>query len=119
MPNHTIDIFHGDGCEGENPQNLLHAFCTEMHSLATMDDKQIAKAFVDYLGASSQADLWFEGLTTATQESWTKLKAKFILHWPQITQAKRSEQEIERELLDTLLEEKELGEKVKKGGVDV
>ena len=35
------------------------------------------------------------------------------------SQAKRSEQEIERELLSTLLEEKELGEKVKIGGVDV
>src|SRR5882762_5190943 len=62
MPTNNVDIFHGDGREGENPQNFLRAFCREMHSLTTMDNKKIACAFIDYLGASSQADLWFEDL---------------------------------------------------------
>ena len=90
-----------------------------MRSLATTNNGDIARAFVDYLGASSQADLWFEDLPQATQESWALLEVAFVDRWPRITQAKRSEQEIERELLSTLLEEKELGEKVKIGGVDV
>jgi hypothetical protein len=119
MPTNNVDIFHGDGREGENPQNFLHAFHREMRSLTTTDNKEIARAFVDYLGASSQADLWFEDLPQATQQSWTLLEVAFIARWPRITQAKRSEQEIERELLNTLLEEKELGEKVKIGGVEV
>jgi hypothetical protein len=119
MPTHNVDIFHGDGREGENPQNFLRAFRREMRSLTTTDDKEIAGAFVDYLGASSQADLWFEDLTPATKESWALLETAFIARWPRITQAKRSEQEIERELLSTLLEDKELGEKVKIGGVEV
>jgi hypothetical protein len=119
MPTHNIDIFHGDGREGENPQNFLRAFRREMRLLTTTDDKEIAGAFVDYLGASSQADLWFKDLAPATKESWALLETAFIARWPQITQAKRSEQEIERELLSTLLEEKELGEKVKIGGVKV
>ena len=59
MPTNNIDIFHGDGWEGENPQNFLCAFCREMRSLTTTDNKEIAAAFVNYLGASSQADLWF------------------------------------------------------------
>ena len=119
MPGSTVDIFHGDGREGENPQNFLRAFRREMRALATTNDQDIAKAFVDYLGASSTADIWFESLTTATQESWAALEAEFITRWPRVTQAKRTEQEIERELLSTLLTEKELGEKVKIGGVDV
>jgi len=90
-----------------------------MRSLTTTDDEEIAGTFVDYLGASSQADLWFEDLEPATKESWTLLEAAFIARWPRITKAKRSEQEIARELLSTLLEENELGEKVKIGGVEV
>ena len=62
MLSNNVDIFHGDGQEGENSQNFLCAFCREMRSLTTTDDKEIAGAFVDYLGASSQADLWFEDL---------------------------------------------------------
>ena len=116
MLSNNVDIFHGDGREGENPQNFLCAFRREMCSLATTNNGDIARAFVDYLGASSQADLWFEDLPQATQESWALLEVAFVAR---ITQAKRSEQEIERELLSTLLEEKELGEKVKIGGVDV
>ena len=119
MPSNNVDIFYGDGREGENPQNFLHAFRREMHSLATTNDKDIAQAFVDYLGASSQADLWFDDLTQATQESWAWLETAFVARWPRITQAKRSEQEIERELLSTLFNEKELGKKVKIRGVDV
>lgn len=119
MLSNNVDIFYGDGREGENPQNFLHAFCREMRSLATTNDKDIAWAFVDYLGASSQADLWFDDLTQTMQESWARLETAFVAQWPQITQAKRSEQEIERELLGTLLNEKELGEKVKIGGVDI
>jgi hypothetical protein len=70
IPSNNVDIFHGDGREGENPQNFLRAFRREMCSLTTTDDKEIAGAFVDYLGASSQADLWFEDLSQATRESW-------------------------------------------------
>jgi hypothetical protein len=119
MPTSNVDIFHGDGREGENPQNFVCAFRREMRSLATTDDKEIAKAFVDYLGASSQADIWFEELEEATRKSWDLLEKAFVARWPRITQAKRSEQEIERELLSTTLEEKDLGTKVKIGGVDV
>ena len=119
MPSNNVDIFYGDRQEGENPQNFLHAFHREMHSLATTNNTDIAWAFVDYLGASSQADLWFDDLTQATQESWAQLEAAFVVWWPWITQAKRSEQEIERELLGTLWNEKELGEKIKIRGVDV
>jgi hypothetical protein len=119
MPSNNVDIFHGDGREGENPQNFLRAFRREMRSLSTTDDGDIAKAFVDYLGASSQADLWFDDLNAATQESWNLLEPAFDARWPRIKQAKRSEQEIERELLSTALIDEELGTKVKVGGVDV
>ena len=119
MPGSTVDIFHGDSREGENAQNVLHAFRRKMCALATTDDQDIAKAFVDYLGASSTTDIWFKSLTPTTQESWAALEAEFITHWPRVTQAKRMEQEIKRELLSTLLTEKELGKKVKIGGVDI
>jgi len=82
MPGNNVDIFYGDGREGENPQNFLHVFHREMHSLATTDDGEIAKAFVDYLGASSQADLWFEELIQVTRESWALLEAAFVICWP-------------------------------------
>ena len=53
-----------------------------MCSLATTNDKDITWAFVDYLGASSQADLWFNDLTQAMQESWAWLETAFVAWWP-------------------------------------
>ena len=53
-----------------------------MCSLATTNDKDITWAFVDYLGASSQADLWFNDLTQAMQESWAWLETTFVARWP-------------------------------------
>ena len=83
MLSNNVDIFYGDRQEGENPQNFLHAFRREMHSLATTNNKDIAWAFVEYLGASSQADLWFDDLTQATQESWAQLEAHLLCGGPE------------------------------------
>jgi len=119
MPNSTTEVFYGDGREGENPQNFLRAFRREMRALTTTDNKAIAKAFVDYLGAGSTADKWYEDLPQPTQESWKDIETEFAKRWPRIKQATRSEQELERELLTTVLGEKELGEKVNSGGIEV
>ena len=90
-----------------------------MRALTTTNDQAIARAFVDYLGAGSTADKWFEDLSEATQESWRDIETEFMKRWPRIKQATRSEQELERELLTTVLGEKELGEKVNSGGIEV
>ena len=87
MPNNTMEVFYGDGREGENPQNFLCAFRREMRALATTDNKVIAKAFVDYLGASSTADRWYEDLPQPTQESWKDIETEFAKCWPRVTQA--------------------------------
>jgi len=119
MPNNTTEVFYGDSREGENPQNFLRAFHREMRALATTNNEAIAKAFVDYLGAGSIADKWFEDLPQDTQDSWTEIQMEFVKRWPRVKQATRSEQELERELLMTVLGEKELGEKVNSGGIEV
>ena len=119
MLNNTTEVFYGDGREGKNPQNFLCAFRREMRALATTDNKVITKAFVDYLGASSTADRWYEDLPQPTQESWKDIETEFAKRWPRVTQATRMEQELERELLMTALGEKELGEKVNSGGIEV
>ena len=119
MPNNNTEVFYSDGREGKNPQNFLRAFRREMHALVTTDNKVIAKAFVNYLGAGSTADKWYEDLPQLTQESWMDIETEFAQRWPCIKQATRSEQELEQELLITVLEEKELGEKVNNGGIEV
>ena len=119
MPNNTTEVFYGDGREGKNPQNFLHAFRREMRDLATTDNKVIAKAFVDYLGASLTTDRWYEDLPQPTRESWKDIETEFAKLWPRVTQAMRTEQELEQELLMTMPGEKELGEKVNSGGIEV
>ena len=47
------------------------------------------------------------------------IETEFPQCWPCIKQATRLEQELEQELLMTVLEEKELGENVNNGGIKV
>ena len=90
-----MEVFYSDGQEGKNPQNFLRAFRREMCALATKDNKVIAKAFVDYLGASSTADRWYEDLPRPTQELWKDIETEFAKRWPRVTQAMQTEQELE------------------------
>ena len=53
-----------------------------MCSLATTNNKDITQAFVDYLGASLQADLWLEDLAQATQKPCAWLETAFVAQWP-------------------------------------
>jgi hypothetical protein len=58
-----------------------------MHALTTTDNKAIAKAFVNYLGAGSTVDKWYEDLPQPTQDSWRDIEKEFAKCWPHIKQA--------------------------------
>lgn len=75
-PAERIAFFCGDQCEGEDPQEFLHAY-------SISDDQEIANVFIDYLGAGSTADFWYHNLPQAVQNSWDKLKVAFIQQWPE------------------------------------
>jgi len=77
-----IAFFCGDQREGEDPQEFLRAFHNDMHACLVSDDKEIANAFVDYLGADSTADHWYHNLPQATRNSWNKLEVAFVQQWP-------------------------------------
>jgi hypothetical protein len=78
-----IAFFCSNQHEGEGLQEFLRAFCNDMCACLASDDQEIANVFVDYLGADSTADFWYDNLPQATQNSWDKLKDAFVQQWPE------------------------------------
>ncbi|KAG2336559.1 hypothetical protein BDR05DRAFT_896538, partial [Suillus weaverae] len=68
-------------------------------------------AFGDYLGMNSQAERWFKALSSADKITWAAFVAAFEKRWPPIVIAEKTKAEYEKELLDYMLPEREVGKK--------
>ncbi|KAG2336351.1 hypothetical protein BDR05DRAFT_896853 [Suillus weaverae] len=69
-------------------------------------------AFGDYLGMNSQAERWFKALSSAGKITWAAFVAAFEKRWPPIVIAEKTKAEYEKELLDYMLPEREVGKKM-------
>ncbi|KAG2029984.1 hypothetical protein BDR03DRAFT_879469 [Suillus americanus] len=111
MPTETPQIFHGDGWASENPADFLKLFNCAMRqqSITVSNDK--SDAFGDYLGTSSQAEVWFKALLSTDKASWPLFVAVFEVRWPPVKIAEKTKAEYEKELLDHVLQSTEVGKK--------
>ncbi|KAG2031232.1 hypothetical protein BDR03DRAFT_1016265 [Suillus americanus] len=111
MPTETPQIFHGDGWASENPADFLKSFNCAMRqqSITVSNDK--LDAFGDYLGTSSQAEVWFKALSSTDKASWPLFVAVFEVHWPPVKIVEKTKAEYEKELLDHVLQSTEVGKK--------
>ena len=96
----TAIMFYGDEREGEDPQQFLRTFRADMLHFAVTADQEVAKAFVDYLSAGSIADLWYENLSWATQNSWCNLEVEFIRYWSRKGEEIKPQLDEEKEVMN-------------------
>ena len=89
-----------------------------MRERKVTDDKEKIETFGDYLKGGSPAEDWFEeeGKAKAT---WAECQAAFVDRFPAITQAKKSQLALERELQALRLLMEKLGKTESYGGEDV
>jgi hypothetical protein len=111
----TITPFHGDN-DDENPEDFLRAFFRRM---GTHSDDVKKSQFRYYLQADSAADEWYAELPENEKKSWTDIEAAFQKRWPRKTQAKKTEEEYEDEILGRKLKVDDLGKKEKVAGREV
>ena len=97
----------------ENAQDFLRSFRRELRDAT---DVAKAQAFRDYLRTNSDADNWYEHLPAATQNSWALLQTAFNEEYPATARIEKTTAEYERELMEKVLAEKDLGLKVEKAG---
>ncbi|KAG2336331.1 hypothetical protein BDR05DRAFT_896865, partial [Suillus weaverae] len=69
------------------------------------------EAFGNYLGTGSDAEVWFKALTPSPKASWAVFVAAFEDRWPPIVVVEKTKAEYERELIEHLLPDTEVGTK--------
>ncbi|KAG0699448.1 hypothetical protein DFH29DRAFT_877275 [Suillus ampliporus] len=108
----TPQIFHGDGCKTENHADFLKSFSRAMRQQSIISSSDKLDAFGDYLSTGSEAEVWFKGLMPSQKSSWTLFVVEFETQWPPIIIAKKTQVEYEKELLEYLLTDAEVGMKM-------
>ncbi|KAG0698802.1 hypothetical protein DFH29DRAFT_809868 [Suillus ampliporus] len=104
-------IFHGDGRKTENPADFLKSFNRAMRQQSISSSSNKLDAFGDYLGTGSEAEVWFKALGAPDKATWTAFHSAFEIRWPPIVVAKKTQAEYEKELLEYLLTDAEVGTK--------
>ncbi|KAG1747281.1 hypothetical protein EDD22DRAFT_958251 [Suillus occidentalis] len=111
MPTETPQIFHGDGRSSENPADFLKSFNRAMRQQSVTTNRDKLEVFGDYLGTSSQAEAWFQALSTTNRATWIAFVTAFEACWPPVKIAEKTKAEYEKELLDHKLSHTEVGKK--------
>jgi hypothetical protein len=111
----TVTAFQGD-VDDENPEDFLRAFFRRMGN--NSDETKLAQ-FPYYLQADGAADEWFDDLADEEKETWASLVTAFQKRWPRKTQAKKTDEEYEDDIMGRKLKTEDLGKKEKVAGRDV
>ncbi|KAG1732316.1 hypothetical protein EDB19DRAFT_1831430 [Suillus lakei] len=69
-------------------------------------------AFGDYLGTSSQAEVWFQAIPSTSKATWATFVTVFEACWPPVKIVEKTKAEYEKELLDHALQCTEVGKKM-------
>ncbi|KAG1813488.1 hypothetical protein DFJ58DRAFT_740078 [Suillus subalutaceus] len=111
MLTETPQIFHGDRCKSENPADFLKSFNRAMRQQSVTVIAEKVEAFGDYLGTGLDAEVWFKVLLPSPKTSWAAFVTAFEVHWPPIVVAEKTKAEYERELIEHLMSDAEVGTK--------
>jgi len=111
MLTETPQIFHGDGRAAENPADFLKSFNRAMHQQTIIQLSDKLDTYGDYLGTTSQAEMWFKALPSMDKISWAAFIAAFEKCWPPVVIVEKTTAEYERELLDHVLVSADMGKK--------
>lgn len=111
MPTETPQIFNGDGHISENTADFLESFNQEMRQQSIIISTDKLDVFGDYLRTGSQAEIWFKALPSVDRTIWPRFVTAFERCWPPIVIVEKTKAEYEKELLEFLLTDKEVGMK--------
>ena len=110
--------FSGEPDDEVQPGEFLKTFRRFTTYAHINENEQIIDSFGDHLKYASPADEWFQELDKKTL-TWKELEAAFLVRFPPVERAKRTETELERELCKLRLKVEDLGKKEKYAGEDV
>ena len=71
-----MSVFHGDW--NDDPEEFLNSY---LQCTAAGDDKFRARQFVNYLGACSNADDWYDELPQEEKKDWAAIEYSFRKRW--------------------------------------
>ena len=71
-----MSVFHGD--RNEDPKEFLSTY---LQCTAAGDNNFKARQFINYLGADSDADEWYDELPQEEKKDWTAIEISFRKRW--------------------------------------
>jgi hypothetical protein len=91
--------------------DFLKSFNRAMRQQTIIQLSDKLDAYRDYLGTTSQAEMWFKALPSMEEISWAVFIAVFEKCWPPVVIVEKTIAEYERELLDHVLASADIGKK--------
>lgn len=119
MSNHRIEMFFGDGCDSENPQDFIKMLEVSFDNDSALTTAQKCEQFRRHCRSTMDAEEWYDLQDLAMRGDWDKLKMVFNAQWPPRVRIKPSKTERTKELHSTLLAEGDILKKTDKGDIMV
>ena len=110
-----LPLFHG--CDDENSTNFIWNFEGYIIVNHIVDEAMKILLFSTFISAGSEADVWWTNLTPNEKSTWTLAKAAFLMNWPAIVIAGKTQREYQKDLLELQLKEDDIGERVTVAGM--
>ncbi|KAJ7767442.1 hypothetical protein DFH07DRAFT_769549 [Mycena maculata] len=111
-----VKMFYGDGRSGESPHDFKKMVMQRFMGKGLSDTEKI-EALGLGMASGSLADMWFDD-PNRTKTSWAALSAEFDVKWPKRAALRRVGQDAIEDLLAEKLKVKDIGKRVKDGGVE-
>ncbi|KAG1723796.1 hypothetical protein EDB19DRAFT_1834464 [Suillus lakei] len=73
--------------------------------------------FSTFISAGSDADVWWANLGTQEKSTWALAKAAFLVKWPVVVVAGKTQREYQKDLLELRFKEEDVGERVMVAGI--
>lgn len=106
----TLKPFKGDEDEAQDPQTFLRTFNRIMRLAGVTNEGDKIEALQDYIVPRSEAQQWYDGLSSSQLVSWTELNKAFNQRWEPLPRAEKTPEKYQEELIALKLEEDEVGE---------
>ncbi|KIO01797.1 hypothetical protein M404DRAFT_149523 [Pisolithus tinctorius Marx 270] len=111
--------FRGDEDETQDPQTFLRTFKRIMRMAAVTDEMEKIEALQDYLAPRSEAQRWYDGLSSSQKVIWTELEKAFNEQWEPLPAAVKTQEAYQEELTALTLKDEEVGTRKEVGGTKV
>ena len=117
MSESDATLFHGDGREGENPQDFLNKVERGFDGRVLSERDKVNRCKL-WLKSGSEAKEWFMSLGNDDWSSWSQFVLAFELRWPEEVITRKTMAERQGLLMAELLQESDVGVRTKIDGTE-